>query len=225
MVGPFYDKEISCDVCESKYTSKKIRSRYIRAEKVHSDFFTEYLGEVNPYLYEVFVCPTCGYAFSENFSNYFPPGAKEEIYEKITSSWKTRNFGGMRTIQEAIQTYKLAFLSATIKQEKNIVIAGLCIRIAWLYRMLKDEEQEARFLRLSLTYYNKAYEASDHIGTKMTDMRLLYLIGELHRRVGNEDEAIQYFSRVIGHKNKAIESKLVEMAREQWYLIRDKNEN
>lgn len=224
MIQAFYDKNIKCEVCESNYTSKKIRSRYIRSEKVHSDFFTEYRGEVNPYLYEVFVCPICGYAFTENFSDYFPPGTKEEIYTQISSSWKHRDYGGMRTIEEAIQTYKLGILSGTIKKEKNIVVAGLSMRLGWLYRMIENIDQEARFLRLSLSYYEKAYEASDHIGTQMSDMRLLYLIGELHRRVGDREKAVQYFSRVISHRNKAIETKLVEMAREQWYLMREQNQ-
>lgn len=222
-VGPLYDKEFQCEVCESKFTSKKIRSRFIRSENVHSDFFTEYRGDVNPYFYEVYVCPFCGYSFTDNFSHHFPPGVKEEIYVQITSNWKSRNYGGERTIEEAIQTYKLALLSARIKKEKNIVLAGLAMRLGWLYRMLNDNEQEARFLRLSLGYYEKAYENSDHIGTQMSDMRLLYLIGELHRRVGDREKAIQYLSRVINHKNKAIEPKIVEMAREQWYLIREEN--
>lgn len=223
-VDALYDKEIKCEVCEYTYKTKKLRSRYIRTVKVHSDFYTEYKNpEHNPYLYEIYVCPVCGYAASEHFSHYFPPGAKEEIYTKITSRWKTRDYGGKRTVEEAIQTYKLAIFAGTIKKEKNVVLAGLALRLAWLYRMLGNkEQQEKRFLRLSLDYYEKAYEASDHIGTQMSDIQILYLIGELHRRVGNEEKAVQYFSRVIGHKNKAYEPKIVEMARERWYEMRNK---
>ncbi len=39
-----------------------------------------------------------------------------------------------RDIDEAIETYKLAYLSAMFKKEKSLTLAGLTLRIAWLYR-------------------------------------------------------------------------------------------
>lgn len=223
-VGPFYDKEIKCEICEITYKTKRLRSRFIRTEKVHSDFFTEFKDkQCNPYFYEVHVCPTCGFASSENFSNHFKPGSKDRIAQQVGASWKPRDFGGIRTIEEAIETYKLGIVSGTLKSEKHIVLAGLCMRLAWLFRMTEDKAQELRFLRLSLKHYENAYQNSDHVGTQMSDMRLLYLIGELQRRTGNREEAVRYFSRVIGHKNRAFETKLVEMARDQWYEIREQD--
>src|SRR5690606_23174879 len=117
--------------------------------------------------------------------------------------------------------YKLGILSATLKKEKHVVIAGLCLRLAWLFRMKNDEQEEKRFLSEALNQYKKSYERADYIATPMTDIRILYMIGELSRRVGNIDEAIRYFSLVIQHKDKESEQKIVEMAREQWYLIRN----
>ncbi|MNI97829.1 hypothetical protein D3C73_1565510 [compost metagenome] len=50
--------------------------------------------------------------------------------------------------------------------------------------------------------------------------RLLYLIGELNRRVGNNHEAVKWFSRVINDKN-IVDSAMIHASREQWKLLRE----
>lgn len=218
---PLYDKEITCLLCEEKYITKRIRSRFIRMEKIDTDFYTEYKDpDCNPYFYEVHVCQHCGFAASDHFSTSFPPGAKEKIFQQICTQWVPRDFGKKRIIEEAIETYKLGIVSGTLKQEKHIVLAGLCIRLAWLYRMKGEEDQEKRFLRMTIKQYEGAFEHADYEGTQMSEMRLLYLLGELNRRVENEEEAVRFLSRVINHKNRYNETKTVEMARESWYKMR-----
>lgn len=219
---PFYDKTVKCPVCSFTYTTTKVRSRFIRVEKIEADFFTKYKDEeLNPVFYEVNVCKKCGYAFADTFSNSFSPTIIDSIKSQITNKWKERDFGSERTIQQVIDTYKLAILSGSIKQEKSVVLAGISLRLAWLYRIIKIKEQEHRFLKLSLENYKDSYANSDYSGTQMTEMRLFYLIGELSRQIGDRDGAVKFFSKVINHKNRSMESKLVEMAREQWYLIRE----
>ncbi len=143
-------------------------------------------------------------------------------FQKNSDKWKKQDFGRERTVEDAIRTMKLGVLSALLKKEKNIVIAGLCLRLAWMFRLLEETEQERRFLEKALVEYQASYLQSDYLGTKMSEMRILYLIGELSRRMGDETEAVRYFSRVIQHEKKSMEPKLVEMAREQWYEIRNK---
>lgn len=219
---PLYDKKIACPVCTQAYNTKKIRSRFIRIEKVEDDFFTHYKDKLlNPIFYEIYVCPKCGYSFADTFSKSISSAALDNIKRQISDNWKERDYSGERTIEQAVEVYKLALLSGSLKKEKSIVVAGLCLRLAWLYRMLEKEDQEIRFLALALENYVSSYIESDYVGTQMTEMRLLYLIGELSRRTGKRNEAVKYFSKVIGHKNRSVETKLVEMAREQWYLVRE----
>ena len=68
-------------------------------------------------------------AYSKDFSKYFAPGTKEMIIEKICSNWVPHSFSEDRTIEDAIQTYKLASYSASLKKEKHITIAGIYMRI------------------------------------------------------------------------------------------------
>lgn len=224
-VKPLYDKQVTCPLCSMTYTTKRLRTRFVRIKEIESDFFTHYKEpEFNPNFYEVSVCPQCGFAFSDAFSKSFSEAAKAKYKASIFPNWNPRDFSGERTLEEAIETQKLALISSTTKEEKNIVIAGICLRLAWFYRMKQDTTQEKRFIKLALNKYKDAYLASDHLQTSMSEMRLLYLIGELNRRVGNKEEAVKNFSLVIQHKNRSLEQKIVEMAREQWYLTRENTE-
>lgn len=221
MITPFYDKKVNCLYCEQTFTTKKVRSRFLRVKHVHSDFFQEFKDPVlNPYFYEVAVCPNCGFAFTEQFSTHLSPNIKKTI-EKGLRDWKKQDFGGERDIDTAIRTLKLGLLSATLKNEKHVVIAGLCLRLAWLYRMKEDKEEEERFLNEALKQYKRSYEQADYLSTQMSDIRILYMIGELSRRVGKIKDAITYFSLVIQHENRELEKNIVNKAREQWYIIRN----
>ncbi len=219
---PLYDKKVKCPICASEYTTKKIRSRFIKVEKIEPDFFTHYKDQaLNPMLYEINVCPKCGYSYADSFSSTFPHGSKDLIKAQITSNWSEQDYSGKRQIKQAISTYKLAILSGALKEEKSVVMAGLCIRLAWLYRTIGNPEEEIRFVKLALEKYKRSYMEADYIGTQLSEIRLLYVIGELCRQIGDGVEAIKNFSKVIHHKNRSSEVKLIEMAREQWYLIRD----
>lgn len=59
------------------------------------------------------------------------------------------------------------------------------------------------------------------VDTHMSEVRLLYLIGELYRRLGKEKQAIIYFSRVIARKKETIEKGIVNMAYDRWQEIRE----
>lgn len=221
---PLYDKKVKCPACAFTIITKKIRSRFIRVEKTESDFLMHYQDkDLNPIFYEVNVCSKCGYAFADTFSNTLSASTLEKIKNQISANWKERNFSDERSIDLAVEAYKLAIISGALKQEKNVVLAGICLRLAWLYRLLNDIEQEERFMNIAHEKYKASYIEADYIGTQMTEMRLLYLTGELSRRLGLRDESVQYFSKVINHKSRSIETKLVEMAREQWYLIREED--
>ncbi|MFB6467541.1 DUF2225 domain-containing protein [Cytobacillus sp. Hz8] len=221
-IPPLYDKKCQCLHCKKAFTTKKVRSRYVKVLEYDTDFFPTYSSEeTNPILYYVNVCPHCGFSFTNEFAPSFPPGIKEVIEEKICKQWVPHDFGNKRTIQEAINTYKLAVYCATLKREKHIYLAGLYMRLVWLYRTLKNIEQENRFIKLAREEYMESYMDDDFKGTQVSDVRILYLIGDLSRRMSDLDQAVKYFSKVIEKQNQTIETKIVEMAKERWFEIRD----
>lgn len=209
-------------MCRHSYTTKKLRSRFIKLAHTDTDFCPTYSPEENnPILYQIYVCPACGYSYSDDFSVYFPPGTQKEIQEKVCSNWKPQNFSEKRTVEDAIKTYKLAVYCASLKKEKHIILAGLFLKLAWLYRSLKDNEQEQRFMLMAKEEYLNSYSAQDYQGTPISEVRVLYLLGELAWRMGNEKDAGKHFSKVIEQQKRTTETKIVEMAKERWQEIRE----
>jgi uncharacterized protein len=222
LLEAFYEKKMTCSFCSKSFNTLKVRSRFSIPYQIDSDFCPHYReGNYNPHFYFVNVCPECGFAFSEEFSDHFPVGAKEVIRVQITGHWTKRNFSQVRDIHQALESYKLAILAGSLKKEKNAVLAGLCLRLSWLYRIENNTEQEKRFQDLSLKAYEESFAHSDFTGTSMSEIKVLFIIGELSRRSGQFKKAVSYFSMVIQHKNAKDEQKIVNLAREQWRVAKE----
>ncbi|EGW41700.1 DUF2225 domain-containing protein [Desulfosporosinus sp. OT] len=221
---PFYEKKMTCVFCGKQFNTLRVRSRFAIPYQIDSDFCPHYrTGNYNPHFYFVSVCPECGFAFSEEFSDQFPLGSKELIRVQITKHWIKRDFGLVRDIQQALESYKLAILAGSLKKEKHAVLAGLCLRLAWLYRNENNSEQEKRFLSLALNAYEESFVVSDFTSTSMSEIKVLFMIGELSRRLGHYKKAVAYFSKIIQHKNAKDEQKMVNMARDQWRVAVDES--
>ena len=223
---PFYDKKMTCLNCKEHFTTTKVRSRFARVSSTDSDFKPNYKdSEVNPLFYNIAVCPSCGFSFTDDFAPYFAPGTKEQIASTITAGWQRQTFGNERTIDQAIDTYKLGYLSAVVKKEKALTIAGITLRTAWLYRILENSVEEQRFLTIARNLYEDAYSADDHVGTQMSETRVLYMVAELSYRAGDREKATQYFSKIIETQRTSTEPQLIEMTKERWQEIREEKEN
>lgn len=222
---PYYQKDIECLHCKQKFKTTKIRSKFIKVESHHTDFQPIYENkEINPLLYNIFVCEHCGFSFTDDFTKYFAPGVKEIIQEQISSKWVPRTYSNERSIEEGIMTYKLGILSGTLKKEKFVNMAGLALRTAWLYRLQDKQEEEIRFLEMARNRYAESYSNDDYNGTQMSESRMLYLIAELSRKIGDIEYATRYFSKVIEKQNSSLEPTIVEMAKDRWQEIRAQKE-
>ena len=142
---------------------------------------------------------------------------RKAFIEQIGNRWVKRDYSGSRNLEQALASYKLGLLCAQAIQEKDRVVAGLLHHIAWLYRYMEDHTQEHRFLEFSLEAYVKVFERE---GTGGNEAKLLYLLGELNRRVGRFHEAVQWFGRVI-HDKRITDAAMIRASREQWALLRE----
>ncbi|MCH7323026.1 DUF2225 domain-containing protein [Solibacillus sp. MA9] len=220
-ISPFYEKSIECMHCKKSFTSLKVRTKSIKIEHTESDFQPIYADKhVNALYYNVFVCQHCGFSFTEDFNKYFAPGVKENLNKQICENWIPHSFKTERTVFDAIQAFKLAFLCATIKKEKYVITSGLALRLAWLYRSLNNYNQELRFLKIARDHYMESFSNGDYSSTQMSDVRIMYMVAELSRRLEDYENATRFFSRVIETQRVGGEAKLVDMAKEQWELVR-----
>ncbi|WP_424767127.1 DUF2225 domain-containing protein [Paenibacillus sp. sgz302251] len=217
---PLYQSKIECTCCEQIFMTSRVRPSFKRAIKTDADFCGYYKAEVNPDFYVVRVCPNCGFASTENGLERLNDLQKKQYMEKIGSHWKNQDFSSERSAQQAMASYKLALLSAQAVGEKDRVIAGILHHIAWLYRYEANHHEEKRFLRFALQAYVRVYESE---GVSLNNAKLMYLIGELNRRIGEENEAVRWFSRVVNDK-KIVDASMIRACREQWQFIREEME-
>ncbi len=83
-----------------------------------------------------------------------------------------------------------------------------------------NHNDEKRFLRFALQAYIRVYEVE---GVELNNAKLMYLIGELNRRIGEWNDAVRWFSRVVNDK-KIVDAAMIRASREQWQLIREETE-
>ncbi|KUP05370.1 hypothetical protein Q73_12075 [Bacillus coahuilensis m2-6] len=216
---PYYEQSTTCPLCQETFQTTKIRTRFVHFSGRDEDFCPRYtVLEYNPLLYHIHHCPTCHFSFSEETSSYFFPTSTTKIQELMNN--QNKDYCSTRTYDQAIDLFHLAIECGKIKRETDLVIGGYYLRLAWIYRLLNQPEQERVVLLKTIQHYCAAYQKGENKSTKMTDVRLLYVIGEIYRRLEMYKEAVQYFSKVVEKKRETKDVKLVEMARDQWYSAR-----
>lgn len=217
----FYSKAYSCPICENVFQTLKPKTSRLKVLKRDTDFCTVYEG-FNPKLYHVSVCPNCGYAATESHMSSLRPAQQKEIREHVSSRWIHRDYGGLRTVDDAIICYKLALVIAEKAQFSSFELAILSLNLAWIYRGEDNKEQEMRFLNTSKAQLIDAY-AEENYGSsqEMTEGKVCYLIGELSRRTNDKKNAAIYMEMALRHADVLSDKSLLERARDQWILIKE----
>lgn len=219
MTDVFYTKKVKCPICNNHFTTTKVRAKACIVIKKDEDFCIHY-KDVNPMFYEIFVCPTCAYAASENS---FEELNKDEIL-KLKNAFSgrlvQRDFCNERNLNDALDSYKLALYTANVKDAKNSTLAGISLKIAWMYRYMNDEK-ELQFIQYALDNYLIAYEKEQLPIGNMNQIMLMYIIGELYRQVGNYKESIIWLNRVVSSPERHSSPVIERLAREQWMTLRD----
>lgn len=215
-----YTKTITCPVCNKTFKSLAVKSSAYKLNSRDSDLFMRYFL-INPYFYDVWICEDCGYAAMKadflNVKSY----EIDSVAENITPRWKKKNYPEIYDVNIAIERYKLSLLNYVVMKSKSSKKAVNCLKIAWMYRLIDSEsakEKELLFMKESLTGFEYAYYNESFPIYGMDSFTIMYLIGELNRRVGNYDNALLWFSKVI--TTPGVKSKLKEMARTQKDLAR-----
>ncbi|TYQ15511.1 UNVERIFIED_CONTAM: hypothetical protein Cloal_1977 [Acetivibrio alkalicellulosi] len=223
MENSLYNKTVICPVCVKKIEVTKVKSKSCVIEKRDTDFCV-YYETVNPLIYDVWVCEFCGYAAQgDKFENISSSDANK-IIKSITPYWKKRSFSGERTIEKGLEAFKLALYNLQKIKSKPSDYAKICIRIAWIFRILKDEK-EKEFISYALKYYYEVYDKEDLPIGKFDKYTCMYMIAELNRRIGNYDESIVWFNRLITSNEARSNKVLMESAREQYHIAKEQKQS
>lgn len=208
----FYQAKSKCLYCDHNFTTTKVRTSKAKVIRRDSDFCIHYEGP-NPLFYDITICPDCGFAFYNSYRklNNYQHKKLEEVY---ISKIKVSDMVGERNIEEAIHTFKLALLTASIVGERKFIAANLALKLAWLYRIAEDDEQERRFLKLALKDYIDMMATEDIEQEGVDEDRLIYLMADLSSRLDQYVEARKLFSQLI--TGKGISPRYKSLAIERW---------
>lgn len=216
-----YDVTVTCPVCENVFQARAVKSSGYRRQKSDSDLHARY-SLINPYFYEVYICNVCGYAAMKHDFEKIRDYQKEIVQKKIAPKWQGRRYPEVYDTDIAIERYKLSLLNSVVIEAKASRKALNCLRIAWMYRLKEEDENEQLFLKQALEGFNEAYSSEDFPIYGMDKFTVMYLIGELNRRTENLDEANLWFSKVITTPNAP--QKIKELAKDQRFLIKEELE-
>lgn len=213
-----YDAQVTCPVCETPFKARVVKSSAYRVSKKDSDSFIHF-NLINPYFYDVWVCPSCGYSAMKSDFNKIRSYHIEAIKQKITAKWRGRTYPDLYDVDIAIERFKLSLLNYAAMDAKASKKAMNCLKLAWMYRLKEDKNNEITFLNLALDGFYDAYYNEDFPIYEMNKFTIMYLIGELNRRVEKYDAALTWFSKVI--TSPTAPQKLKDKTRDQRDLVEE----
>lgn len=229
-----FDKTHTCPICDVTFKAKVVRTGKAKLHSVDLDLRPVY-QPIDSLKYDAILCSTCGYAALTRYFNQMTTRQAKLIKEKISVQYNVAEVKlDEYSYEEAIRRHKLALLSAMVSQCKMSEIAYICLKIAWLYRgqgdqisgdnaeQLAEKETAKKFEQ---EYILKAYDGfqkaiaqeSSYPMCGMDEITLYYLIAELARQTGHNDEAIRMISKVL--VSRGANDRLKEKARKVKELI------
>lgn len=191
-----FNKTVKCPVCESNFKAPSVKAKTYRIDSKDSDFFIRYRIS-NPYFYEVLLCPVCGYAALRTDFDKIKKHQIKLVQERVSSKWIPRKFVLPFDEKTAIERFKLALLNTILMESPSSTKAIISLRIAWMYRLLNDVQNEKTFLSQSLKALNDTY-TNEYLPVYGLDrFSIMYLIGELNRLLGDNETAIKCYSQCL----------------------------
>ena len=217
-----YSKAFTCPLCGKESPSMVALSKHVQVEKTEPDMCTHY-RQINPTFYYVIVCHHCGFAFPEDAQGKIYQKVAEQVQQQLPAIRSQQDFSGLRSIHDAVTTYRLAIQCQNLAGAKSSLLGRLFLRLSCLSRQLGLQEEDTDCLRQALELFEKAYTQESSRDPR-GEINLIYLIGELHGHFGRVPEAIKWFNRVVTHPDRNTNSHTVKKARDRWQDFKHQNQ-
>lgn len=214
-----YSKKVTCPVCGEQFSSMKAKVNSCKIEKKDEDFCIHY-EDLNPMYYDIFVCPSCAYSASENSFGDIAEMEVKLLKDAFVGRKVGRTFCTQRNLEDAIAACKLAIYTAELRKAKASILAGLCLKLAWLYRFAGDKQEEV-FLNYALQNYLEAFDKEALPIGNLNEISVMYLLGELSRRLGKFNDAIVWFGKAVASPERGENPMIERLTREQWGLTKE----
>lgn len=223
MNDDLYKKNLVCPMCGKSFDSSKVRYDKIRPQKADTDLFKYFYGS-NPYFYEINICPHCGFSYTDNYDKLISSVQKQTFQNRISKQWRSKDYGNERAIDQAIESFKLALLSAQTIDMKPSISGGICHRIGCLNRVIGNTSEESRFLTAAVSFYSSAYSSEElGIPNSVKPEIVVYLLGELNFRIERYNESAKWFELAVTKYcgNPDVKKGISDMIRNRWFDVKE----
>jgi uncharacterized protein (DUF2225 family) len=180
--------DLSCPACGNTFQSQAVVSTNAFGGK-RTDFHERAAG-TQPLAYLVHMCRECGYSGTErDFTGVtdVSPLVREHVLNELAPRVPVSATGSAK--------YEAAAKVAEWQGTEPRQVANLLLRAAWCCVEENDVEAERYFRRLAAWSFEDALKSYDGVGGEERAV-LTYLVGELWRRVGESEQAKEWFDRV-----------------------------
>lgn len=237
-----FDKTYECPVCGVTFKTKCVRTGKVRLESKDTDLRPVY-NYVDVNKYDVITCDTCGYSALSRYFGKLMNRQIKDIHDQISVKFKGMEAADkldLFTYDDAITRYQLALVTEMVKKAKYSERAYTCLRYAWVLRGKRQylattpkgitmEENRALYMDERECIQNaydgfiKAVSSETYPIAGMDENTLNYLLADLARRLGKNDEALKLLSLVITSRNAT--SRMKDEALKLKELIRSNIKN
>jgi uncharacterized protein (DUF2225 family) len=208
-----FDKTYDCPVCDSKYTSKTVKSGRAKLLQTDLDLRSTYEG-IDVVKYDTVVCPVCGYSVLARYFKNVTSAQAKLIKDNISQKVVLREYTGeIYTYEEALERYKLALACAVVKHAASSEKAYICLKSAWLLRGYREslgsdisdgvpkpeelEEQEKAYLQNAYEGFVDARQKETPPIAGMDEVTVDYLLAVLAYRHMKYDVASRMISDIL----------------------------
>ncbi len=208
-----FEKTYTCPVCDQEFKYKTVKSGKVKLQSLDSDLRPIYQN-MDPLKYDAIVCPSCGFAALNRFFKYVSSGQAQLIKTNITAAFRGINeSGGIFSYDDSIARHKLALVNSIVKKAKTSERAYTCLKTAWVIRGKSEtlpknlpdynqqvsglEKEELEFLSKAYVGFEEAFSKEDFPMCGMDEVTITLLMAELARRLGKNDEANRWISKVL----------------------------
>jgi uncharacterized protein (DUF2225 family) len=207
-----YAKEYNCPCCDQHFFDYTVRASRVRFKSADTDLRNRF-EPFDPLYYDALMCSRCGHTAMSAFMGHVTDAQAKRVQAEITSRFQPKEYPMAYTPADAIERMKYALLTAVVKDVKTSQMANICLKLSWVYRDAGDSENEKVFAKRALEAFIKALEKEDPPISGMDTDMVTYLIGELHRRTGNNQEAMKWIAKVLSGQGvkKSIKDKALEV--------------
>lgn len=220
MSSTLWNKKLNCPFCKFEFETTRMRSSVIKIKEKMTDFGNIYEGE-SVYLYAVTACPNCTFAALNKDFDSIRPDYESKVMEaskliRESGKKKPEIFGlGSMTPEVSLKRHELAIAFTKMRSYSDLgTLAVLYMHLVWINRARGDVERERAAMAEAVKAYKDYHEKGGELPDKLGEPGILYLIGELYRRLGDYREARNYYGRALTSKEIRSFPAIADMTRD-----------